>query len=63
MFAYSGKWMDYAIFYPDIDEEGYDGVHHGGVKGIRDDAPEEIKKAYERDIEIIRKAEAMGIML
>ena len=41
------SFWDYLIFYPDEDEEGFDGFHYGGIKGIRDDAPEEAKKAFE----------------
>lgn len=41
------KFWDYLEYYPDEDEPGFDGVHNGGIKGIRDDAPESAKKAYE----------------
>ena len=37
---------DYLEYYPCDDEEGYDGIHDGGIKGIRSDAPESAKKAY-----------------
>lgn len=37
----------YLEFYPMDDEEGYDGVHDGGIKGIRSDAPLEAKVAYD----------------
>lgn len=39
-------WWDYAIWYPYEGEEGYDGVHDGGLKGIRDDAPQKVKEAF-----------------
>ena len=29
-----------------FEEDGYDGIHFGGIKGIRSDAPESAKKAY-----------------
>ena len=41
------RWLEYAIFYPSKDEEGYDGVHDGGIKGVRDDTPDDIKKEFE----------------
>lgn len=40
-------WWDYAEFYPHSDEDGYDGQHDGGLKGIKENAPEDVKKAYE----------------
>lgn len=46
-------WWEYAEYYPDEDEAGYDGVHDGGVKGISPDAPEEVRKAY---TEYVRQA-------
>lgn len=39
-------FWDYLDFYPEEDEEGFDGIHDGGIKGIRDDAPGEAKKAF-----------------
>ena len=39
-------FWDYLIFYPDEDEEGFDGEHYGGIKGISNDAPDEAKKAF-----------------
>lgn len=47
-------WWDYLVFYPYDDEEEYDGIHDGGIKGLRSDAPEDVKKAYwehQRNIE------------
>lgn len=40
-------FWDYLVFFPYDDEPDYDGVHDGGIKGIRDDAPEQAKKAFE----------------
>ena len=36
---------DYIETYTYEDEEGYDGVHDGGIKGLRSDAPEYAVKA------------------
>ncbi len=40
-------FLEYIECYPESDEEGYDGIHDGGWKGVREDAPESAKKAYE----------------
>ncbi|MDO5361968.1 MAG: hypothetical protein Q4F03_04880 [Eubacteriales bacterium] len=40
------KFWKYLEFYPEEDEEGFDGVHYGGIKGIKEDAPDEAKIAY-----------------
>lgn len=40
------EFWQYLDFYPDEDEPGFDGVHYGGIKGIRDDAPETVKEAF-----------------
>lgn len=40
-------WLDYAEFYPHEGEKGYDGEHDGGVKGLRDDAPEDVVRQFE----------------
>jgi hypothetical protein len=42
------SFWNYLEFYPESDEEGYDGEHDGGIKGIRDDAPKEAKEAYKK---------------
>lgn len=47
-------WWDYAEFYPDEDEEGFDGVHFGGIKGLKPDTPDEIKKEYEEYLKVIK---------
>lgn len=36
-------WFEY---YPDEDEEDYDGIHNGGVKGLKKNAPKDIRKLY-----------------
>lgn len=53
----------YLEFYPCEDEEGYDGVHDGGIKGISEDAPESAKKAFEEYKKEIEIAESKGIKL
>ena len=37
-------WFEY---WPDMDQPDYDGVHCG-FKGLREDAPEEIKELYKK---------------
>ena len=39
-------FWDYLTFFPEEDEDGFDGIHYGGIKGIRDDAPESAKEAF-----------------
>lgn len=56
-------WWDYAEFYPYEDEEGYDGVHDGGLKGVSDDAPDEIKNAFKEYKAEMEEAERRGIKL
>lgn len=41
-------WWDYAIFYPDEDEKGFDGIHYGGIKGVAENTPLKIRKEYEK---------------
>lgn len=48
-------WLKYALYYPEEDEDGYDGVHAGGIKGIREDAPDEVKREFKKYNEIISK--------
>lgn len=40
------EFWHFLEFYPEEDEEGYDGVHDGGIKGIKDDAPDSAKKQF-----------------
>ena len=54
-------FYDYLEFYPGEDEDGYDGVHDGGWKGVRDDAPDEVKQAYADYVTEQEKAEKQGI--
>ncbi len=39
-------FWEYLIFYPYEDDEDYDGIHDGGIKGILEDAPNEAKQAF-----------------
>ena len=39
-------FWEYVEFYPYRCEKDYDGIHDGGIKGVRADAPESAKKAY-----------------
>ena len=52
-------FCDYLELYPYSDDPDYDGIHDGGYKGLRPDAPPEAVEAYARfcrDVEAIRKA-------
>lgn len=41
------EFWDYLEFYPEEDEEDFDGVHYGGIRGIKPDAPLEAMEAYQ----------------
>ena len=41
------KFDPYLEYYPGPGEEGADGIHDGEIKGLREDAPEDAKKAFE----------------
>lgn len=56
-------FWDYAEFYPDEDEEGYDGVHNGGIKGLCPGAPEKAVKAYEKYKKLEQECEKKHIRL
>ena len=56
-------FWDYLECYPHEDEEDYDGIHDGGIKGIRSDAPDSAKKAYEEFKKIDDDAKAKGIKM
>lgn len=57
------KFFDYLEFYAEEGEEGYYGVHDGGWKGLREDAPEEAKKQYEEYMQMQERAKRSGILL
>lgn len=57
------KFWQYLVFYPESDEPDYDGEHDGGIKDIREDAPESAKKAYAEFLEIEKKADENGICI
>ncbi len=44
-------FWDYIEYYPDEDEEGFDGIHYGGIKGLVKNAPKKAKKAYKEFLE------------
>lgn len=54
-------FKNYLIFYPDEDEPGFDGIHYGDIKGIREDAPESAKKAFAEYQEWQEKLKKEGI--
>lgn len=39
-------WSEWVEYWPDEDEEGFDGEHYGGIKGLKDGAPSEVVEAY-----------------
>lgn len=57
------SWMDYLEYYPDEGEEGFDGVHFGGIKGISPDAPEKEKAAFRLFQKEEAEAQQQGIRL
>lgn len=57
------KFINYLEYYPEEGEEGYDGVHNGGWKGLREDAPEEARKQYADYMEMQESARRSGIYL
>lgn len=56
-------FWDYVEFYPYEDEEGYDGVHDGGIKGLREGAPAKAVKAYEKYRKIEQECDKQHIVL
>lgn len=56
-------WWEYAEFYPGEDEEDYDGIHDGGIKGLTIDAPEKARKAYEEYIRQETENKKQGIKI
>jgi len=54
---------DYLECYPDEDEPGFDGVHYGGIKGIKEDAPESAKKAFKKFQAELEEAKKNGTKL
>lgn len=51
------SFWDFLEYYPESDEEGYDGIHDGGIKGIRPDAPDKAKVDYEKWLDMKAEAE------
>ena len=56
-------FWDYIEYYPNEDEDGYDGIHSGGIKGIREDAPQEAKQSFNEFVKEVNEAKANGIKL
>lgn len=55
------KFWEYVLFYPDEDETFFDGVHYGGIRGLRKDAPAEAVEAYESYIKQQERNKEQGI--
>lgn len=53
-------FRDYLIYYPEEDEAGFDGVHYGGIKGIKDDAPQSAKEAFAKYMDERKRAKEQG---
>ena len=56
-------FIDYVEYYPNEDEPGFDGVHYGGMKGLKSGVPESAVTAWNNYIEMEKEAEAQGIKL
>lgn len=56
-------FREYLIYYPEEDETDYDGVHSGGIKGICDDAPDEVKKEFEKFLNNQKVAKKKGLRI
>lgn len=52
---------EYAEFYPQEDEPGFDGIHYGGYKGLKPDAPESAVRAWNKYVAMVEEAEKQGI--
>lgn len=55
------KFWDYLLFYPEEDEDGFDSIHLGGIKGIKSDAPDEAIAAYENYMKLQKGYEKENI--
>ena len=56
-------FWDYIEYYPNEDEYGYDGIHSGGIKGIREDAPQEAKLSFNEFVKEANEAKSNGTKL
>jgi hypothetical protein len=56
-------FWDYLIFYPEEDEDDFDGVHYGGIKGIQDNAPPSAKEAFAKYREEQKRAKKRGLKI
>lgn len=57
-----GFW-DYLEYYPEDDEEGYDGIHNGGIKGISVNAPDAAKVDYNKWVAKCNEAKIRGLKI
>ena len=55
-----GLFMPYEVFYPEKGQPGYDGVHDGGFKCLREDAPESAKKAFAEYLKLTNEKDESG---
>lgn len=51
----------YIEFYPESDEDSYDGIHDGGIKGLTDDAPDSAKEAFKKYLNKQAELKSQGI--
>lgn len=56
-------FIRYTEDYPSRGEPGFDGVHDGGIKGLKPGAPDSAVKAYKKYQKMMRKAEREGVKL
>ena len=56
-------FCDYLEYYPDEDDDNYDGIHSGGWKGIKADAPPEAVAAFKEYEKIYEEAAREGLKL
>lgn len=59
-------WYDfeeYLLYYPEEDQPGFDGIHYGGIRGIRENAPESAKAKFAKYQKMVASLEKKGICL
>lgn len=56
-------FWDYLLFYPEEDEEGFDGIHFGGISGMKENAPDEAVKAYEEYMRLQKEGKKKRIKI
>ncbi len=50
------QFAQYMECYPYFDEPGYDGIHNGGWKCLKKNAPKKAKEAYEKYLKMEEEA-------